>query len=239
MAESLSRVVPDSGHGVSWESPELETVDALPITEKMEWSGTITAVQPRIGLTRSFDQRSHAYLGYILNIAGVVGGEHGNFRIAIGSGAHDRHQFRTGDQVQGLGVRVADPRLETAEIYKVSKLKLIRRGDESLPIPPPWHGVPPPLEVYRQRGHRRLATGTYDAKCSNCLWGCVMPVEMIIDQWNPERRRYRTETFCYGPLSCPNYKPGPTRKVPGRHGMSYEEKDWVDQDATAHRGPNE
>ena len=31
----------------------------------------------------------------------------------------------------------------------------------------------------------------------------------------------------------------PTRKVPGRHGMTYEEEDWVDQDATAHRGPDE
>ena len=54
-----------------------------------------------------------------------------------------------------------------------------------------------------------------------------------------DRRRYRTETFCYGPLSCSSYKPGPTRKIPGRHGMTYEEEDWVDQDATAHRGPNE
>ncbi len=34
-----------------------------------------------------------------------------------------------------------------------------------------------------------------------------MPVEMIIDQWNPSRRRYRTETFCYGPLSCRLYPP--------------------------------
>ena len=66
-----------------------------------------------------------------------------------------------------------------------------------------------------------------------------MPVEMIVDQWNPERRRYRTETFCYGPLSCPSYKFGPTRKVPGRHGMNYEEEDWIDQDATGHRGPDE
>jgi hypothetical protein len=24
-----------------------------------------------------------------------------------------------------------------------------------------------------------------------------MAVEMIIDQWNPSKRRYRTETFCY------------------------------------------
>jgi hypothetical protein len=23
-----------------------------------------------------------------------------------------------------------------------------------------------------------------------------VPVEVIIDQWNPSRRRYRTETFC-------------------------------------------
>ncbi len=29
-----------------------------------------------------------------------------------------------------------------------------------------------------------------------------MAVEMIIDQWNPSKRRYRTETFCYGPRSC-------------------------------------
>ena len=72
---------------------------------------------------------------------------------------------------------------------------------------------------------------TYDSKCHSCIWGCVMPVEMIIDQRNPDRRRYRTEIFCYGPLSCSAYKPGPTRKVLSRNGMMYEEEDWVDQDA--------
>jgi len=55
-----------------------------------------------------------------------------------------------------------------------------------------------------------------------------MPVEMIIDQWNPSRRRYRTETFCYGPRSCPFYKAGPARTVPGRRpGMIHTEEDWV------------
>jgi hypothetical protein len=38
-----------------------------------------------------------------------------------------------------------------------------------------------------------------------------MPVEMIIDHWNPSRRHYRTETFCYGPRSCPLYRAGPSR----------------------------
>lgn len=28
---------------------------------------------------------------------------------------------------------------------------------------------------------------------------------------------------------------GPTRKVPGRQGMTWEEEDWVDHDAVAHR----
>ena len=93
--------------------------------------------------------------------------------------------------------------------------------------------------MYRERGHRRLAAAIYDSKCSSCIWGCAMPVEMIIDKWKPERRRYRTETFCYGPLSCSRYKPGPTRKVPGRGGMSFEEENWIDEDATSHRCPDE
>jgi hypothetical protein len=65
---------------------------------------------------------------------------------------------------------------------------------------------------------------------------CRMPVEMIIDQCNPSRCRYRTETFCYGPRSCPLYQAGPARKVPGRRrGMTYTEEDWVDDEATSHR----
>ena len=59
---------------------------------------------------------------------------------------------------------------------------------------------------------------------------------MIIDQWEPSKKRYRYETSCYGPKSRFLYKPGPTRKVPGRKGMTWQEEDWVDEDATSHRG---
>ena len=52
-------------------------------------------------------------------------------------------------------------------------------------------------------------------------------------------REHRFETFCYGPKSCPAYRAGPTRKVPGRKGMRWEEEDWVDEEATAHRGADE
>jgi hypothetical protein len=188
---------------------------------KVVWSGVIIAVQPRIRLTRSFDERSHSYLGYLLRIQGSIGEAVSEFRVGLGSGAHAKHQFRIGDSIEGVGLRVRDPQLEMADVYRVSKLKILRRSDDS-DSAAPWHRVPPPLPIYRERGHRRLATATYESKCQSCMWGCAMPVEIIVDHWNPERRRYRTETFCYGPLSCPLYRSGPTRKV--RAGMEWSTK---------------
>ncbi len=204
------------------------------MVEKIPWSGVLTSVQPRIRLNRSFDQRSHMYQGYVLRVRGSFGGENREFLVGVGEGAHARHHLQVGDTVSGEALPVADPRLETVELYKVSKLKVVVRSSDEEGQPPPWHGVPPKLPVYRERGHRRLAARTYDDKCTSCIWGCKMAVEMIIDHWNPSQRRYRTETFCYGPRSCPVYKPGPTRKVPGRRGMTYEEEDWVDEDTKGH-----
>jgi len=205
------------------------------MNEKLEWSGTLLGVQPRIRLTRSFDQRSHTYLGFVLLVDGELDGVQRQFLVAIGKAVQAKHQFSAGDRVLGKGVRVPDPRMETADLYKASGLKVLERPEEESPASPPFGGVAPALEVYRERGHRRLAARTYASKCTSCTWGCEMPAEMIIDHWNPDVRRYRMETFCYGPKSCALYRAGPTRGVPGRKGMSYEEEDWVDEDATGHR----
>jgi hypothetical protein len=206
---------------------------------KVDWEGVVLSVQPRIRLARSFDQCWHSYLGYVVRVRGTLAGEAGDFGIALGKGAQQKHRLRAGDRVAGKGEPVPDPRAETADLYKVSGLAVITREGEVRADEPPFLGVPPPLEVYRERGHRRLSARTYAAKCSTCLWGCEMAVEMIVDQWNPSVRRHRRETFCYGPKSCRLYRAGPTRKVPGRKGMSWEEEDWVDEDATAHRGPDD
>ncbi len=210
----------------------------LPMTAKVPWEGRLTSVQPRIRLLRSFDQRHHSYLGYVLWVDGVVGGEEREFSIAVGSVAQAKHEFEVGDTVRGESAPVPDRRLEIAEYYKTSGLKVVDRpkGDWK---PPPWLSPPQPLEVYRERGHRRLALRTYDANCTVCVWGCLMPVEMIIDQWDPGHVKYRQESFCYGPKSCSIHRAGPTRKVPGRHGMVWEEEDWVDKEATDHRGPDD
>jgi len=207
--------------------------------EKSAWSGRVVAVQPRIRLIRSFDQRYHSYQGYVLRIDGTCGNRSGEFQVAVGKAAHEKHRLQAGMEVSGLAMPVPDPRLETAGFYKANGVKVLKDAEGEPSAGPPFLGVPPDLETYRSRGHRRLAAKTYDTNCLTCIWGCRMPVEMIIDQWNPSKKRYRIETFCYGPKSCYLYRPGPTRKVPGRKGMSYTEEDWVDEDATSHRGPDE
>jgi hypothetical protein len=119
--------------------------------------------------------------------------------------------------------------------YKTSGLKVLKDPAGEPSAGPAFHGVPPDLETYRSRGHRRLDARTYESRCSTCIWGCRMPVELIIDHWNPSKKQYRFETFCYGPKSCSLYRAGPLRKVPGRKGMSYTEENWVDEDATSNR----
>lgn len=207
--------------------------------DKLDWQGRVMAVQARIRLTRSFDERQHTYLGYVLRVRGTIGDESREFLVGIGKGAHAKQQFRAGDVVCGVSVPVADKEMEPVEFYQTSGLKVVERYEGEVPEAPPWLGVAPELEVYRTRGHRRLDARTYETKCQCCLWGCRMAVEMIVDQWNPSVRRYRDETFCYGPKSCALHKAGPTRKVPGRKGMTWEEEDWVDEDATAHRAMDE
>lgn len=207
--------------------------------EKRAWRGEILAVQPRIRLTRSFDERYHSYLGYLLRVRGEVGSAPRVFTVGIGRAAQAKNAFRAGDEASGVAVPVADGHSEAAEYYKASALRLIQRAQSGAGAPPPWRGVPPTLEEYRQRGHRRLDARTYAGKCELCIWGCRMPVEIILDKWNPEIRQYRFETFCYGPKSCPAYRAGPTRKVPGRKGMQWEEEDWVDEEAVAHRGADD
>jgi hypothetical protein len=190
-------------------------------------------------MMRSFDKRSHTYLGYVLFLKGIVEGNNRNFIVAIGKGAQNKHGFQIGDRIEGMSEPVSDERQEVAKYYKASKLRILDRGSGGREKPPPWTSSAPDLETYRQLERRRLAARTYDLNCQGCIWGCKMPVEIILDHWNPSKRKYRFETFCYGPKSCPFYSSGPTRKVPGRQGMTWEEEDWIDKEATANRSENE
>lgn len=83
--------------------------------KKIVWQGVLLSVQPRIRLTRSFDQRSHTYLGYALKVSGRIGSEAREFLVGVGQGAHAKHQFQAGAAVSGDALPVPDARLETVE----------------------------------------------------------------------------------------------------------------------------
>lgn len=208
-------------------------------TRKVAWSGRVISVQPRIRLTRSYDERYHSYPGYLLRLEGACGDQSGEFLVAVGNSAHERHAFCIGMELSGVSIPVANPRLEVAGLYRTSRIVILREAENAQSSSPPFHGVPPELETYRFRGHRRLDPRTFQSKCLTCIWGCRMPVTIILDQWDQSRKKYRFETFCYGPKSCPLYRAGATRKVPGRGGLNWEEEDWVDQETTAHRRPDD
>jgi hypothetical protein len=89
-------------------------------------------------------------------LEGEINNQHTIFSIGIGKTAHAKHQFKVNDIISGECVPVPDPDLEPTEYYKVSKLKLISQGTTGS-TSSPWELVPPELEVYRERGHRRLA----------------------------------------------------------------------------------
>lgn len=202
---------------------------------KLSFQGIVTSIQPRIRLARSFDEASHSYLGYAIRLVGTIAGQEEAFSIGIGKATQAKFGFKVNDIISGECLPVPEPALEPVDYYKVSRLLMVTQGTPGSAAAP-WELVPPNLDVYRERGRRRLSARTYQAKCSSCMWAANMAVEIIVDHWNPQgRRKYRFETFCYGPLNCRLYKAGPNRKVEGRNGMVYVEEDWVDEDAVGHR----
>jgi hypothetical protein len=141
---------------------------------KFQFIGTITSIQPRIRLTRSFDEASHTYLGYAIKIAGTIDNLETTFSIGIGKAAQAKFNFKVNDIISGECLPVPDPDMEPVDFYKVSKLARVVEGEQGS-LSTPWELVPPELEVYRERGHRRLAARTYDTKCYSCMWGARMP----------------------------------------------------------------
>ena len=184
------------------------------MTAKLTWQGRILAVQPRIRLYRSFDERSQTDLGYLLQIDGKVGEEERVFTVGIGPAAQTKHAFQVGDVAQGECLPPDERRSEPAELYKVSKLQLLARSPAEPSTPPPWMGTPPSLELYRERGFRRLATRAYDTVCAGCLWGCRMAVEIVVDHWNPSYAVTVAKPSATAPSPAPSTRLAPRAKCP-------------------------
>jgi len=83
--------------------------------DKSTFKGTIISIQPRIRLTRSFDESSHIYLGYAITLEGELDNTNTTFSIGIGKAAHAKHQFKVNDIISG----------ESAYQYRILTLNLL------------------------------------------------------------------------------------------------------------------
>jgi len=67
----------------------------------------------------------------------MFGDETGEFLIAVGKGAREKHQFRAGMELSGLSAPVDDSRIEMAEYYKTSQIKIEKDTEDAPPEGPP------------------------------------------------------------------------------------------------------
>ena len=71
-------------------------------------------------------------------------------------------------------------------------------------------------------------------QCFACMWANKSAVE--IEYKFGKVKRYRKETFCYGPRSCPLYDMGPPRQVQYFDTFPSIDDGWMDDLCTEQRG---
>ena len=97
---------------------------------KVKVEGRLIAVQPRIRLLRSFDQRQHNYAGYALLMEGVPKSQEPPVWIGVGPAAHAKFGFCAGGSFSAEVEPVANPELEAVDYYKATKIRYTPAGPQ-------------------------------------------------------------------------------------------------------------
>ena len=203
--------------------------------EKIEWQGTILSVQPRTTVWRyRLDNRTHYHRGYNLFIDGEANGIKASFSVAISEIQQKKLMFRIGDEAKGTAWTKMYHVSDYADYYRAGGLKITRKAEHAETSPPPYLIEPPDLATYAQRGARMLSAASYKGKCFPCAWATMSAVEIEYN-WGVSKK-YRFESFCYGPKSCKLYKMGKPRAVPYKGDGSTYDEGWMDDLCTENRG---
>lgn len=203
---------------------------------KTKWQGRIVSIQPRTRVWRYVtDNRTHYHIGYNLFLEGVSDQDYCSFVIAISEIQQIKGEFRIGDIISGTAWTKKYPEREYADYYRAGALKIIERSKIVDETTSPWNGQLPEMEVYEYRGARMLSKSLWKGKCFTCYYATMSNVEI---QWDFDRdiKKYRFESFCYGPKSCKYHKPGRERTVPYKGRDSAVDTGWLDDICTENRG---
>lgn len=207
--------------------------------EKRTWSGTIVSIQPRTAVWRyKLDNRTHSHLGYNMFLDGEVNGLEGTFSVAISEKQQQKAYFCLGDKVKGTAWTKMYAATEYADYYRAGALKVVERAvGMDMGNPPPYLAPLPDMATYGRRGARMLSSSCYKGKCFRCVWAAMAAVAIEYD-WGVQQK-YRFESFCYGPKSCPYYKMGRPRAVPYKGDSPSYDDGCLDEILTEGRGRDE
>ncbi len=206
---------------------------------KIKWSGEIKSIQPRTRVWRYITHnRTHYHLGYNIFLTSESDDGITEFSVAISEKQYQKAEFIIGDKVQGTAWTKMYPKREFAVYYRAGSLRIIEKNTNPIDLICPWIGQPPKMEVYERRGARMLSKSSWKGKCFTCYWATMSNVEV---QWDFDKdiKRYRFESFCYGPKSCQNYKMGRARSVPYKNRDSALDDGWLDDICTEGREWND
>jgi hypothetical protein len=206
--------------------------------EKIRWQGTVVSVQPRTMVWRyRLDNRTHYHRGYNIFLEGVHDGKQGRFAVAVSEKQYQKLLFRIGDEARGTAWTKMYDVSDYADYYRAGNLKALKRAEQTESATPPYRIQPVSMAEYAERGARMLSSASYKGKCFPCVFATMSAVEIEYN-WGVTRK-YRYESFCYGPFSCKYYKMGKARAVPYKDdGSSYDEG-WLDELCTERRGVDE
>ncbi len=207
---------------------------------KVNWQGKIVSIQPRVRVWRYLtDNRTHYHLGYNFFAEGHSSNGKKQFTVAISEKQQIKGLFRVGDVLEGTAWTKKYEKREFADYYRAGSLKLLDRANDNIKVmPPPWIIMPPFMQTYEERGARILSKSRWETKCFKCVWANMVNVEI---QWDFDRdiKKYRFETFCYGPKSCKYYKMGRPRSVPYKNRYSALDDGYLDELCTEGRDCND
>lgn len=210
------------------------------LPSKINWQGEIVSIQPRTRVWRYLTHnRTHYHLGYNIFIEGCSSDGKKNFTVAISEKQQLKDLFRIGDVIQGTAWTKKYKEREFADYYRAASLKILNKSADNLRImPPPCVMMPPKMQIYEERGARLLSKSQWKTKCFKCIWANMANVEI---QWDFDKdiKKYRFETFCYGPKSCRFYKMGRPRSVPYKNREADVDYGYLDELCTEGRDEDE
>ena len=210
-------------------------------TTRITWEARILSVQPRAWVWRyKVDNRTHHHLGFNLFLKGRAGDKTGKFIVAISDSQHAKWGFRIGDEFRGTAWPCLKKKAkhDIADYYRAGGFKCVSRVEQDecqTKSGPPFTNLLPQIDTFAQRGARMLDAKLYRKTCFTCMWANKSAVEIEYDFG--KTKRYRKETFWYGPKSCGLDDMGEPRPVQYvDDDIPYMDEGWLDEICAEGRG---